>query len=49
MGRKPVGFAVTNCDFKAAMSSEESWKTKSPGKRLALRFTAWLSALVGTP
>ena len=32
-----------------ALNQAESWNMKSPGKRSALRLTAWFSALVGTP
>jgi hypothetical protein len=42
-------FEVTNCDLKNANSSGVSTNMKLSGKRPALRLTACLSALVGTP
>jgi len=40
---------VPICDFKLVISTRFNRNAKSSGKRFALRFTAWFSALVVTP
>lgn len=46
---RPLGFEITSCDCKAAISCAVRRYTKSAGNLLRFRFTAWFSRLVVVP